>query len=81
MQEYYLNGNIEKVIFETDSLVNNKIDSLPCHNLVSTYFQNGQLKSKGCGTNYKALMTGGTPVAFYNYYDSTGLEKNQSFIM
>ena len=79
LQDYYLNGNIKKVIFKTDSLVNNKIDSLPCHNLVSTYFQNGQLKSKGCGTNYKALMTGGTPVGLYNYYDSIGTRKISIF--
>lgn len=78
--EYNFKRNIIlKLIYKKDSLVNNMIDSMPCINLTKKYFNNGKIKSKKCGTNYRGLASGQAPVGLYSRYDSLGNLKQTVF--
>lgn len=70
--EFYNDYKIKRKSIVKDSIIRNhfETDSLKCTLLEKEFYENGNLKSIGCGTNYKNLMIGRTPVGVKKVFDS-----------
>ncbi len=64
------NGNLAEISFECDSLPNLDNDNIKCTSIIYSFYDNGNLKEKGCQGIYNGY---GVPVGAWYHYD---LEKN-----